>query len=157
MYLLGEAMASIGPFGGNIVSIAVDPDNPSTIYAATFGGGVFKSINGGNDWSPVGLINRDVNSLIVDPNSPNIIYAGTFLAGVFKSTDAGEHWFEINTGLINRNVSSLALNKTDSATLYAGTEARAVGFSAIRAVSLNALVCARTRLTRALGPQAEEQ
>src|SRR5215472_10670634 len=50
---LGPAMASVGPFGGNVGPVAVDPSDPRTIYAGTGGGGVFKSTNGGTNWSGV--------------------------------------------------------------------------------------------------------
>ena len=38
---------SSGPEGGLIRSLAIDPTSPSTLYAGTDGGGVFKSTNGG--------------------------------------------------------------------------------------------------------------
>ena len=38
---------SIGPEGGTIHALAVDPATPTTIYAVTFGGGTFKSTDGG--------------------------------------------------------------------------------------------------------------
>ena len=58
---------SRGPDGGIILALAVDPQNPSTVYAGTAGGGVFKSTNGGASWSAAnsGLIN--VYAVAVDP------------------------------------------------------------------------------------------
>ena len=44
---------SIGPEGGIILALAIDPTTPSTLYAGTDGGGVFKSTNGGAAWSAV--------------------------------------------------------------------------------------------------------
>jgi hypothetical protein len=40
----GLKWKSIGPEGGNVRSIAIDPSNSSILYAGTYGGGVFKSI-----------------------------------------------------------------------------------------------------------------
>ncbi|HEY7189415.1 MAG TPA: hypothetical protein VH436_22815, partial [Vicinamibacterales bacterium] len=42
----------IGPERGTAFAIAVDPQTPSTLYAGTKGG-VFKSTDGGSEWSPV--------------------------------------------------------------------------------------------------------
>jgi photosystem II stability/assembly factor-like uncharacterized protein len=44
---------SIGPEGGTISSLAIDPKTPTTFYAGTDGGGVFKSTNGGAKWGAV--------------------------------------------------------------------------------------------------------
>ncbi|MGQ9568633.1 MAG: hypothetical protein ACUVWW_11370, partial [Anaerolineae bacterium] len=43
---------SIGPEGGTIYALAIDPATPTTLYAGTWGG-VFKSTNGGGNWSAV--------------------------------------------------------------------------------------------------------
>ena len=46
-----------GPPGGDVRALAIDPSNPATLYAGTvccFGGGVFKSTNGGTTWQPTG-------------------------------------------------------------------------------------------------------
>ncbi len=34
-----------GPKGGDIRALAIDPENPATLYAGTSGAGVFKSTN----------------------------------------------------------------------------------------------------------------
>jgi hypothetical protein len=38
---------SVGPEGGQILALSIDPRNPGTIYAATVEGHAFKSVNGG--------------------------------------------------------------------------------------------------------------
>ena len=54
-------------------------------------GGVFKSTNGGGNWSAVntGLTDTDVRALAIDPATPATLYAGTDGGGVFKSTNGG--------------------------------------------------------------------
>src|SRR5439155_1757938 len=44
---------SHGPEGGTVTALAVDSASPSTVYAGTFGGGVFKTTDGGGSWSAV--------------------------------------------------------------------------------------------------------
>ena len=41
----------IGPGGGNVNAVAIDPQTPGTVYAGTWGSGVYKSTNGGVSWS----------------------------------------------------------------------------------------------------------
>src|SRR5450432_1915724 len=68
-----------GLYGGDIRALAIDPTAPQTVYAGTFyGGGVFKSVNGGSSWNAVntGLTNINVSSLAIDPTTPQTIYAG---------------------------------------------------------------------------------
>ena len=53
---------------------------PTTLYAGTAGGGVFKSTNGGGNWSAVntGLTcYSSVYALAIDPATPTTLYAGT--------------------------------------------------------------------------------
>ena len=76
---------SIEPEGGTISALAIDPATPSTLYAGTYNGGVFKSANGGGNWSAVnaGLTNIGVRALAIDPATPSMLYAGTDGGGVF--------------------------------------------------------------------------
>ncbi len=65
--------------------LAIDPQNPSRLYAGTDGDGVYWSINGGESWSPIndGLTNYLVQTIGIDPQNPATLYAGTML-GIFK-------------------------------------------------------------------------
>jgi photosystem II stability/assembly factor-like uncharacterized protein len=84
--------------------------------------GVFKSIDGGNHWSPVnsGLTNLAIQALTVDPLNPATVYAGTG-AGVFKSEDAGVTWSAINSGLTNTAIRALTVDPAAPTTVYAAT------------------------------------
>jgi len=42
-----------GPTGGQVNSLAIDPINSQIIYVGTYGGGVFKSTDGGGSWSAI--------------------------------------------------------------------------------------------------------
>jgi len=94
--------ASNGPEGGSIYTLAIDSAMPTTLYAGAPGnGGVFKSTNGGGNWSAVntGLTATWVNTLAIDPAIPTTLYAGTGGGGIFKSTNGGGNWSAVNTGL----------------------------------------------------------
>src|SRR5262249_38314283 len=70
----------IGPFrAGRVSAGAVDPVDPNTYYFGTPGGGVWKSSNGAQTWTPIfdttGV--ASVGALAVSPSNPRVLYAGT--------------------------------------------------------------------------------
>jgi len=75
-----------------ILSLAIDPGSPCTLYAGSLEGSfLHKSTNCGGSWSPSsdGLAGTFyVYSLAIYPQDPDTLYAGTY-RGVFKSTNAG--------------------------------------------------------------------
>jgi photosystem II stability/assembly factor-like uncharacterized protein len=56
---------SLGPDGGLIRALAVDPQDPSTVYAGTHGG-VFKTTNGGTTWGSSGSLKGLVGAYAID-------------------------------------------------------------------------------------------
>jgi uncharacterized repeat protein (TIGR01451 family) len=109
---------------GNVVTFAIDPATPSTVYVGTASGGVFKSTDGGSNWmaSNFGLTILNVRSLVIDPVMPTTLYLGTSGRGVFKSTDAGGSWRGINTGEGGSVVNALVINPLNPSIVYAGTD-----------------------------------
>ena len=83
-----------------IRSIEFHPEDENIMFAATTGGGLFRSVDGGTSWTPVnsGITSRDVRCLTYQPLS-DIWYAGTYEHGVFRSHDMGESWKPINSGI----------------------------------------------------------
>src|SRR5437879_6107526 len=78
--------------GGGFSAIAIDPGTPATMYAGTNGSGVFKSTNGGANWTAanIGLtITAAVTALAIHPANLATLYAGIFGGGIFKSTNGG--------------------------------------------------------------------
>jgi len=69
-------------------AIAVDPVVSTTVYAAA-NGGVFKSINGGGNWTAIGLEHSAVRALAIDPQTTTTVYAGVYGGGVFSNAGAG--------------------------------------------------------------------
>jgi len=127
----GGASWSFTSFDADITALAIDPANPTTLYAATrddgLGGsnGVFKSTDGGQTWEVTGLAQVDVGMLAIDPLSPSTLYAGT-AAGVFKSTDGGANWSDVNHGLTDligslSRITTVVIDRTDTDILYLGS------------------------------------
>ena len=69
-----------GPFQPpwQVTALAVDPKNPSLLYAASAAGGLYRSISAGADWKLVpGLAIPMVQSIAINPSDPSRIYVGT--------------------------------------------------------------------------------
>ncbi len=111
----------------NIITLAIDPNIPSTVYAGTSYGGIYQSTNGGEDWgtASIGLDTPNVFSLAIDPANPTILYAGTFSAyegaSIFKTTDSGNNWQPILFD-IGYSGFRLLIDPAVTTTLYATTE-----------------------------------
>lgn len=102
-------------------ALAIDSQAPANVYAASSGGGVFKSADRGDGWGArnAGLSGVTIFALAVDPHAPTTIYAGTVSAGVFKSTNGGLDWNASNAGMTNVGVIALAIDPVAAAILYA--------------------------------------
>jgi hypothetical protein len=129
---------SLGPgnVGGRTRALLVDPANPGIMYAAAVAGGIWKTTNGGNSWTPLNdfLANIAVTCMAFDPSNSNTIYAGTgegFFnadgvrgAGIFKSTDAGAHWTRLTATISNANfffVNDIVVSPANGQHVYAAT------------------------------------
>ena len=93
----GNSWSRFAGTGWSPTALAIDFQNPQIVYASTdfynINGmsqkpGIFRSTNGGSDWSNVLTIYEKFCSLAIDPVSPQTIYAGT-IRTLYKSTDGG--------------------------------------------------------------------
>ena len=108
--------------GADIHSIAIDPENMSTLYVgadncSTLGSGIFKSTDGGATWSKAsyGWAISDVDSIVMDSGDPDIIYAEA--DGVFKTADRGKTWKRVSSSGSN----FLVMDPKNTKVLYSGT------------------------------------
>jgi photosystem II stability/assembly factor-like uncharacterized protein len=99
----GTNWVSLGPTNGagRMTAIAVHPTIAGTIYVGAAGGGVWKTTNGGNSWTPLteSITDLFVGAVAIARSSPNVIYVGTGEGntgtpgiGLLKSTDGGTSW-----------------------------------------------------------------
>ena len=87
----------IGPWGGNVQALAVDPQDPEALYAGTH---VtierplsFRSTDGGASWHAGGSVEvHGVNGMVVDPHRSGTVYACTRDGALCRTTDAGLSW-----------------------------------------------------------------
>jgi len=128
-----EAAQSIG-------AIAIDPQASKTIWAGTgeawtrnsasIGTGIYKSTDGGDSWTNMGLQNSErIAKIIIDPKNSSTVYVcvpGKLWSdsedrGVYKTTDAGKSWRMILKGAnLSTGCSMISMNPQDPKVLFAG-------------------------------------
>src|SRR5438876_5768088 len=126
-----QPIASIG-------AIALAPSDPNVIYVGTgeaairsditYGGGVYKSSDGGAHWRALGLADtRHIGKVLVDPRNAEVVlvaalghaYGPNPERGVFRSSDGGRTWTKVlykdpDTGAVD-----LAADPADPQVVYA--------------------------------------
>ena len=124
---LDDTWTFAGPsnVGGRITALAVHPSDPNTVYAGAALGGVFKSTDGGYNYTAV--FEEDyalsTGALAIDPLNPERIWLGTGEAnasgdsyggnGVYLSEDGGATWQ--HKGLDStRHIGRIAIDPTNS-------------------------------------------
>ncbi|SFW15130.1 VPS10 domain-containing protein [Cellulophaga fucicola] len=126
-----EITASVG-------AVAIQQSNPSVIWVGTGEGnprnslnggyGIYKSLDGGKNWLPMGLEKtRHIHRIVIDPTNPNIVYAGAIGSpwgehperGVYKTTDGGVTWKKILFTNNKSGVADLVMDPTNPNKLIA--------------------------------------
>lgn len=112
---------------GQIWALAVNPVNQQTMYAGSNTTGMWKSTNGGSNWSLInnGLTNLTVQTIAISASNPSILYCGTSQTGgggVFKTTNAGVSWSLVNSGILETSISiqSIVVNPSSPDIAYIG-------------------------------------
>jgi len=114
----------IGPGGGAVTDLIYDPENPDIAFAATWGGGVFKSNDGGITWKDVsaGIQNLVVTTIEISPKNSLILYAGTYRGDFYKSVNGGESWYPSSSGFQNDAIPyAIEIDPSRSQRIYVST------------------------------------
>lgn len=118
---------TMGPSGGDVRSIIIDPNNKDHLYISTLDGQIYTSRDAGNSWEL--LVNLDrpqliLDQLMIDSRDSNVIYASGHKhkapGGFFKSTDSGKTWKEAKQ-LSKESIHSMTQAQKDPNMLLAGT------------------------------------
>lgn len=110
---------NFGDVTGRISAVAVHPTEPSTILIGGSRGGIWRTLDGGTTWTPVGDAQATlvIGDIEFAPSDPNVVYAvtgdddmapqisgaltlttGVWGAGVLKSINKGQTWARVDNG-----------------------------------------------------------
>ena len=124
----------------SIGAITIDPSNHNNVWVGTgeswtrnsvsIGNGIYKSTDGGNSWTHMGLPESErITRILVHPKNSNTVYAcvpGKLWSdsperGLYKTTDGGQTWNLILKGSnLSTGCSSVTMDSRSPDTLYAG-------------------------------------
>jgi photosystem II stability/assembly factor-like uncharacterized protein len=119
--------------------VTIDPSDPDNTYwvgtgetwtrnSVSAGDGIYKTSDGGKNWTKMGLEKTDrIASIQVHPKNPNIIYVAALGAlwgnsddrGVYKTEDGGKTWNKILFVNNTTGCSELVMDPTNPEVLYA--------------------------------------
>ncbi len=122
----------------SIGAVAIAQSNPNIIYVGTgegnprntvsSGAGIFKSEDGGKNWTFLGLKNsKNIHRIIVHPTNPDIVWVGaigppfgsTTERGLFKTIDGGINWEKVLFTNNQSGIADLVIHPTDPNLLFA--------------------------------------
>lgn len=134
-YNISDGDFDVASIGG----IDVANSDPNVIYVGTgsacmrgniqTGRGVYKSTDGGDSWSFVGLPDAGlIGKVAVHPKDPEVAYVAAVgqpfgdneQRGVFRTTDGGDNWEKVLYVSDSTGVVDLALNPNNPREIYAG-------------------------------------
>ena len=124
----------------SIGAVTIDPKNPKVIWVGTgeswtrnsvsVGDGVYKSVDGGENWTNLGLKDSErIARILVDPTSTDTVYvcapgklwSDSDERGVYKTTDGGKSWTRILKGAnASTGCSMMSMDRQNPKTVYAG-------------------------------------
>jgi len=115
-----------------IQDLEINPNNTLEVYAATTSG-VYKSVDGGNEWNLI-FIKSNCVDIEIDPNNGEVVYLShgnlnfslhAARSGIYKSTNSGERFIELthsNLPLAWSGNAKLSIDPNNSNTIYAAIQ-----------------------------------
>ena len=110
----------------NVVWVGTGENNNQRSVA--YGDGVYKSVDGGNSWSHMGLKNSEhIGRIIIDPRDPNTVFVAAIGPlwsaggdrGVYKTTDGGKNWRAVLSIDEHTGVNDVVMDPSNPDVLYA--------------------------------------
>jgi uncharacterized repeat protein (TIGR01451 family) len=94
----GQTAGITDAVSGRVTALAVDPTNSAIVYVGTAQGGVYRSTNGGTNWTPIfdKAHSLAIGALAIAPSSPTTLYVGTGEANFSCDSYAGVGLYRID-------------------------------------------------------------
>lgn len=124
----------------SIGAITVDQSKPDTVWVGTgepwvrnstsYGNGVYKSTDGGDNWQYMGLPDSErIGKIVVDPKDSNTVYVavlghlwnGNENRGLYQTTDGGKTWNKILYVDADTGCTDVVLDPQEPNVVYAST------------------------------------
>ena len=118
---------AVAPSDRNVVYVGTGEGNPRN--NADVGDGMYKSVDGGDHWTHIGLEKSDkIARLVIDAKNPDIVYACVLGRewganedrGVYKTTDGGANWKKVLYVDQQTSCSDISADPNNSNIVYAG-------------------------------------
>ncbi len=117
----------VGPNGGDVRAIAVDPKDKNRLYISTLDGQIHTSADSGATWRLLVNLNRPqlvLDQLMVDQRDSKIIYTSGYRTnrsgGFYKTSDGGSVWKE-SKDLQNQPIHAMVQSSSNPSVLFVGT------------------------------------
>ena len=139
----GQTIGIQTPVSGRTVSIAVHPTNPDIVYVGTAQGGLYRSTDGGTNWTALmdNALSLAIGAIAIAPSQPETIYVGTgeaafsqnsfFGVGIYRIDNASSAT-PIITGPLNgvgaidvftgRSIGRIVVHPTNPALIFVGSD-----------------------------------
>lgn len=130
MLVAEQSWQPVGPDGGTVRSLAMDPKNPDRIFLGTSAGNLYLSIDGGSSWQrfarPGNSAEMVLDHIAIDPVDSRNIFVAAWNAqlpntdgDLFHSKDGGKTW-EIVADLHGKSLRALSISVANPRVLVAG-------------------------------------
>jgi photosystem II stability/assembly factor-like uncharacterized protein len=127
----------------SIGCVSLDPNNHHVVWVGTgennnqrsvaYGDGVYRSLDGGQNWSHMGLKDSEhISKILIDPNNSDVVYVAAYGPlwsaggdrGVFKSMDGGKNWKPVLQVSEHTGIADLVMDPRNPNILYAAAHQR---------------------------------
>ena len=118
-----NATTSWNPGVGRITGIAIDQNNSDHMIVGANTGGVWKTIDGGENWMPLGdyFSNLRVYSVTIHPTNSDHYFFGSTNGLIYHSLDAGATW-NLLGDMGTSSVNKILIHPTDPSILFATSQ-----------------------------------
>ncbi len=141
----GQTVGVTTPVSGRTTAIAVHPMNPDIVYVGTAQGGLYRSTDGGTNWTPLldNALSLAIGAVAIAPSQPDTVYVGTgepnfssdsfFGVGVYRIDNASTSVPTV-VGPLNqisampatdiftgRGIGEIIVHPTDPSTIFVGS------------------------------------